>query len=72
MNIFYLLLLNLSKYYKVMKIPKLYFKYAYPLDNERRQLFANKNLGEYPPFEIIKNKKGYVPSGPHISQKVLH
>lgn len=39
-----------------MKIPKLYFKYAYPLDNERRQLFTEKNFGDYPSFEVIKNK----------------
>lgn len=39
-----------------MKIPKLHLKYAYPLDNERRQLFADKNFGDYPSFEVIENK----------------
>ena len=41
---------------RTVKIPKLYLKYAYPLDNERRQLFADKNLGDYPSFGIIKSK----------------
>lgn len=39
-----------------MKIPKLYFKYAYPLDQERRQLFANKKLTKYPSTKEVKDK----------------
>lgn len=41
-----------------MTIPKLYLKYAYPLDRERRQLYADKNFGDYPSFEEVKNKVG--------------
>jgi len=39
-----------------MNIPKLHFKYAYPLDREGRQLFADKNLGTYPSIEEVENK----------------
>lgn len=39
-----------------MNIPKLHLKYAYPLDRERRQLFADKNFGNYPSVEEVKNK----------------
>lgn len=39
-----------------MNIPKLHLKYAYPLDRERRQLFADKNFGDYPSVEEVKNK----------------
>jgi hypothetical protein len=38
-----------------MNIPKLHLKYAYPLDRERRKLFADKNLGDYPSVEEVKN-----------------
>lgn len=31
-----------------VNIPQLIFKYAYPLDGNRRQLFEEKDLGEYP------------------------
>jgi len=37
-------------------IPKLHLNYAYPLDRDRRQLFADKNLGPYPSIEEVKNK----------------
>ena len=39
-----------------MTIPKLHLKYAYPLDTERRQLFADKNFGDYPSVEEVKSK----------------
>ena len=39
-----------------MNIPKLHFKYAYPLDIDRRQLFVDKNFGFYPSVEEVKNK----------------
>lgn len=39
-----------------MNIPKLHLKYAYPLDRERRQFFADKNFGDYPSVEEVKNK----------------
>jgi len=38
-----------------MNIPKLHLKYADPLDRERRKLFADKNLGDYPSVEEVKN-----------------
>lgn len=37
-------------------IPKLIFKYAYPLDRNRRELFKERNFGEYPAPEVIKNR----------------
>ncbi len=39
-----------------MNIPKLHLKYAYPLDGERRKFFADKNFGDYPSIEEVKNK----------------
>lgn len=39
-------------------IPKLHFKYAYPLDRNRRQLFEEKNSGPYPSIEDVKAKIG--------------
>ncbi len=39
-----------------MNIPKIHLKYAYPLDINRRQLFADKNFGSYPSVEEVKNK----------------
>lgn len=39
-----------------MTTPKLHLKYAYPLDRERRKLFADKNFGDYPTIEEVKNK----------------
>lgn len=39
-----------------MYIPKLHFKYTYPLDVDRRQLFSDKNFGPYPSINEIKNK----------------
>jgi hypothetical protein len=41
-----------------MNIPKLHLKYAYPLDGERRKLFADKNFGEYPSIEEVRNRVG--------------
>jgi len=41
-----------------MTIPKLHLKYAYPLDGERRKLFADKNFGDYPSIEEVRNKVG--------------
>ncbi|MCL5733798.1 MAG: hypothetical protein M1334_04070 [Patescibacteria group bacterium] len=38
-----------------MNIPKLHLIYSYPLDRERRELFARKNLGGYPSIEEVKN-----------------
>lgn len=40
-----------------MNIPKLHFKYAYPLDTERRQFFSNNNLGDYPSIEEVENRR---------------
>ncbi len=39
-----------------MNIPRLHLKYAFPLDSDRRQLFANKNFGYYPSIEEVENK----------------
>ncbi|OQX00577.1 hypothetical protein BWK69_01140 [Candidatus Parcubacteria bacterium A4] len=39
-----------------MIIPKLHFKYAFPFDRNRRQLFSDKNLGPYPSIEEVENK----------------
>ncbi|MFB6212758.1 MAG: hypothetical protein ABEI53_03025 [Candidatus Magasanikbacteria bacterium] len=36
--------------------PKIIFKYAYPLDSNRRRLFEKKNLGEYPEFDEVKKE----------------
>jgi hypothetical protein len=37
-----------------MSVPKLTLKYAQPLDRDRRQLFADKNLGTYPSVEEVR------------------
>jgi hypothetical protein len=37
-----------------MKIPKLYFQYAYPLDQNRRLLFEEKSFGEYPSIKTVR------------------
>ena len=39
-----------------MTIPKLHFKYAYPLDIDRRKLFSSKDFGVYPSIEKIRNR----------------
>ena len=39
-----------------MFIPKIKFRYAYPLDQERRILFKNKNFGDYPVKELVIEK----------------
>jgi hypothetical protein len=36
-----------------MKLPQLHILYAYPLDRDRRELFAKKELGEYPSQEEV-------------------
>lgn len=54
-------------------LPQVIFKYAYPLDRNRRQLFEEKNFGDYPSQERVEeeveswrelwseiNKDGYV------------
>jgi hypothetical protein len=37
-----------------MFIPKLHIYYAFPLDQERRQLFKTKNIESYPSIEAVK------------------
>ncbi|HYF13231.1 MAG TPA: hypothetical protein VD928_02970 [Candidatus Paceibacterota bacterium] len=41
-----------------MFIPKLHFYYAYPFDEGRRRLFAERNLGAYPSAEEVEGKVG--------------
>ncbi|MBI2627255.1 MAG: hypothetical protein HYW77_03390 [Parcubacteria group bacterium] len=41
-----------------MFIPKVIFLYAYPLDGNRRSLFKNKNFGNYPEMQTVKDKVG--------------
>ena len=42
-----------------MKIPKVKFIYAYPLDRNRRDLYTQKNLDDYPTIEKIREKVKY-------------
>ena len=39
-----------------MFIPKLHIKYAYPLDNDRRELFIERNFGYYPSMKEVEKK----------------
>ncbi len=39
-----------------MFIPKVIFRYAYPFDEERRQLFLKKDLGSYPDGDIVRER----------------
>lgn len=39
-----------------MEIPAVRFIYAYPLDEERRRLFLNKDMGYYPTISEVKEK----------------
>ena len=39
-----------------MNIPKLIFIYAYPLDQNRRRLFKDKDFGDYPTIEVVQNQ----------------
>ncbi len=37
-------------------IPKIIFRYAYPLDEDRRRLFKSKNLGDFPDRKTVEVK----------------
>lgn len=39
-----------------MSVPKIMFRYAYPLDEDRRSLFKNKNFGNYPEMQVVRDK----------------
>jgi len=37
-----------------MRYPRLSFRYAHPLDQDRRALYAERNLGDYPSIEEVE------------------